>query len=131
MVTDPVSDMIIRLQNAALAKKKAAVVPHSEFKLAIAEGLKRAGFVSSIVKKGKKIKKFLEVELVYDASGAPKLGKIRRISRSARRVYHPVSEIRRVRQGTGVAIYSTPAGVLTDREAKKARVGGEVLFEVW
>jgi len=131
MVNDPVGDFIIRLTNAGAIKKTAVSIPFSAFKLAIAEKLKDAGFVLGVEKKGKKVKKTLDVTLKYDAEGAPVIRGVRRISKPGRRMYRSVHEITPVRYGHGNLILSTPKGIMTDKEAKKEKLGGEALFEIW
>lgn len=130
MVTDPISDMIVRLKNAQLAGLPSVLIPYSQFKQNIAEVLKTSGYLKSVNKKGKKVKKFLEVELIYTGSKS-KITEIKRVSKPSRRVYHDHREIKSVRQGFGLAIYSTPRGILTDKQAREAKVGGEILFTLY
>jgi len=130
MVTDPISDFMIQLKNGGAARRGAVIVPASNVKQAIAETLVRSGWLKSVVKRGKKVKKFLACELVY-AAGAPKIVAVRRISKPSRRVYAGAGQVRPVRQGFGLAVLSTPKGVLTDKEARAAKAGGEVLFEIY
>lgn len=131
MVNDPVGDFIIRLTNAGSVKKANVSLPFSNFKLAIAEKLKEAGYVAAIEKKGKKVKKTLDVTLMYDAAGEPKIQGVKRVSKPGRRMYKSVHEITRVRYGHGNLILSTPKGIKTDKEARDEKVGGEALFEIW
>ena len=131
MVNDPVGDFIIRLTNAGAIKKTNVSVPYSAFKLAIAEKLKDAGFIGVVEKKGKKIKKTLDIVLKYGEDGAPKIRGVKRISKPGRRMYRSVHEIIPVRYGHGSLILSTPKGIKTDKEAKKEKVGGEALFQIW
>lgn len=130
MVTDPVANLINQLKNAQLAGRSLVVVPFSNFKLAIAELLKQEGYLKSITKKGKKVKKFLELEL-NDKSAAKKIGGVKRVSKPSCRVYRTAAEVRPVRHGFGLAVYSTPKGVLSDKLAREAKVGGEILFNIW
>ncbi|OJI09595.1 MAG: 30S ribosomal protein S8 [Candidatus Vogelbacteria bacterium CG10_big_fil_rev_8_21_14_0_10_49_38] len=130
MVTDPISDFIIQLKNGGAAKREIVTVPASNVKQAIAETLVRHGWLAGVVKRGKKVKKFLACELVYLA-GKPKIKMVKRISKPSRRVYVGANEIKSVRQGFGLTVLSTPQGVLTDKEARQAKVGGEVLFEIY
>lgn len=130
MVTDPISDMMIRLKNAGMTGNREASVPYSEFKNQIAELLKREGYLKVITKRGKKVKKFLELELAYEGE-EPRIHEVRRISKPSRRVYHQVGDIRPVRQGHGLAVYSTSRGLKTDREARTEKLGGEILFTLW
>jgi small subunit ribosomal protein S8 len=131
MVNDPVGDFIVRLTNAGAIKRESISVPYSNFKLAIAEKLKDAGFIASIEKKGKKVKKTLDVVLKYRDNGMPVISGVKRISKPGRRMYKSVLDIVPVRYGKGALLLSTPAGIMTDKEAKKAKVGGEALFEIW
>lgn len=131
MVNDPISDMVVRLKNASLAGRPRVIFPASGLKLAVAEKLKQAGYLKTVTKLGKKVKKVIEAELVYEPAGRPKIRDVSRVSRPSRRVYHRRQDIRPVRQGYGLAIYSTPNGILTGEEARKANVGGEILFKIW
>jgi len=131
MVNDPVGDFIIRLTNAGAIKRASVSVPFSAFKLAIAEKLRDAGYVKAIEKKGKKVKKALDVTLKYDDKGVHAISGVKRVSKPGRRMYKGTKEIMPVRYGRGALLLSTPKGVLTDREARKEKVGGEALFEIW
>ncbi|HEY4517454.1 MAG TPA: 30S ribosomal protein S8 [Candidatus Paceibacterota bacterium] len=131
MVSDTIGDFIIRLKNAGAVKKESVSVPFSALKLAVAEKLKDAGFVASIDKKGKKVRKTLDVVLKYDHDGIHVIHGVKRISKPGRRMYRSVSEIMPVRYGHGTLVLSTPKGILTGKEARKQNVGGEALFEIW
>ena len=131
MVSDPIGDFLIRLTNAGAIKKEWVSVPFSNFKLAIAEKLKDAGYVKAVEKKGKKIKKTLDIMLKYDAQGNPHIQGVKRVSKPGRRMYKSVLDIVPVRYGHGALVLSTPKGVMTDKEAKKEKLGGEALFEIW
>ncbi|OGG54776.1 30S ribosomal protein S8 [Candidatus Kaiserbacteria bacterium RIFCSPHIGHO2_02_FULL_55_25] len=131
MITDPVGDLIIRLTNAGAVKHATVSIPFSNLKLAIAEKLKDAGYVTGVDKKGKKVKKTLEVTLKYNADGSPFIEGVKRVSKPGRRMYKSVHEITRVRYGHGSLILSTPQGIKTDKEARKEKVGGEAMFEIW
>ena len=130
MNTDPIADMIIRLKNAQLAGLPSVLVPYSNFKQTIADSLKAAGYIKSVNKKGKKIKKYLELELLY-TEDQPRINEVKRLSKPSRRIYHRYSQIRSVRQGRGIAVYATPKGILTDKQARETKVGGEALFQIW
>lgn len=130
MVSDPVGDFIVSLKNAGAIRKASVSVPYSAFKMAIAEKLKEAGFIADVEKKGKKVRKNLDVTLKY-AAGVHAIAGVKRISKPGRRMYKSSREITPVRYGYGALILSTPKGVLTDKEARKAKVGGEALFEIW
>jgi small subunit ribosomal protein S8 len=131
MVNDTIGDFINRLKNAGATKLPSVSVPYSAFKMAIAEKLKEAGYVQAIEKKGKKIKKTLDVTLKYTEGGEHAIQGVKRISKPGRRMYRSVHEIIPVRYGHGALVLSTPKGVMTDKEARKAKVGGEALFEIW
>ena len=131
MVGDPIGDFIIRLKNAGAVKHESVSVPHSKLKMAIAEVLKDAGFVKNVEKRGKKIRKTIAVDLLYNKDGSPRITEVKRISKPSRRIYKAAGEIHPVRYGKGEVIVSTPRGVLTGAQARKERVGGEVLFEIW
>lgn len=130
MIADPIADMMVRLKNAGQVQNREVLVPYSELKNSIAELLKKEGYLKAINKRGKKVKKFLELELAFDGTAA-KIQGMRRVSKPSRRVYHKVSDIRPVRQGRGIAVYSTSQGLMTDTEARKAKMGGEILFTLW
>ncbi len=131
MIADPVSDLITRIKNAGMVKKSVVNVPHSKLKLAIVEKLKDAGFVQSVEKRGKKVKKSIEVTLAYKEDGSPRVTDVKRISKPGRRMYRSVLEIKPIRYGHGALMLSTPKGIMTDAEARKEKVGGEALFEIW
>jgi small subunit ribosomal protein S8 len=130
-MNDPVGDLLVRLTNAGAVKKLTVSIPYSAFRLAIAEKLRDAGYVAGIEKKGKKIRKTLDVVLKYNEAGVPVIRGTKRISKPGRRMYRSVNEIRSVRYGHGSLILSTPKGIKTDKEARKEKVGGEALFEIW
>ena len=131
MVSDPVGDFIVRLTNAGAVKHAVVSIPFSNFKLAIAEKLKEAGYISNVEKKGKKIRKTLDVVLKYTPEGLPRIAGVKRISKPGRRMYKAAHEITRVKYGKGSLVLSTPQGIKTDKEARKDNVRGEALFEIW
>ncbi len=106
------------------------MVPYSKLKLEIATVLEREGFIKTVGKKGKKVKKLIEVELIYDDK-KPRITDVERVSHLGKRIYVKASQIHSVKNGQGLAILTTPKGILTDKEARKARVGGELLFKIW
>lgn len=128
---DPISDMLIRVKNASRVKHESVSVPLSRSKVAIAELLVREGYLRGISKRGKKVKKTLSLDLVYNADGTPRVQDVERVSKPSRRVYISAKDIRPVRQGLGLLVLSTPMGVITGAEAKEKKVGGEVLFKIW
>jgi small subunit ribosomal protein S8 len=131
MVTDPVADLINQLKNAGAVNKREVSIPFSQLKMAIAETLKSTGYIVAAEKRGKKVKKTLDIVLKYTEDGAHAIHDVKRISKPGRRMYRSVSEITPVHYGKGSLILSTPKGILTDKEARKQKVGGEALFEIW
>ncbi len=129
MVTDSISDFIIRLQNASRANKETVSLPFSQMKFAIAEILEREGYIASVDKKSKK-GGVLSVVLAYK-DGKPTIQGVKRISKPSRRIYMGVRDVRPVKRGHGLLVLSTPAGITTGKEAQIKRVGGEALFEIW
>jgi small subunit ribosomal protein S8 len=130
MVKDSISDFLAKLSNAGKSGKPSVIFPQSNVIQAISECLNKEGFVSSVEKKGKKNKKFLEVGVSYNGK-IPKINKIQRISKPSRRIYEKASRLRSVRNGFGRIILSTPKGILSGENAKKEKVGGELLFKIW
>jgi small subunit ribosomal protein S8 len=128
---DPIANMLVMLKNAGAVKKPSVLVPYSNVKLAILNVLVKEGFILSATKKGKKVKKYIQCDLAYFGDGRSKITNIKRMSKPSRRVYVKVDEIKPVRQGLGLSVLSTPQGVMTGVEAKKLRVGGELLFTLW
>lgn len=131
MVNDPIGDFIVRLTNAGAVKKTTVQIPFSLLKSAVADKLVAAGYIAHAEKKGKKVNKTLEVTLKYNPDGMHRINGVKRISKPGRRMYKSVIEIHPVRYGRGALILSTPKGILTDTEARKERVGGEAMFEIW
>ncbi len=131
MITDPVGDMINRIKNAGAAKQVSVSIPHSLLKQAIAEKLKEHGFVKAIEKHGRKVRKTLEITIAYNDNSTPRIRGVKRISKPGRRMYTAVKDIVPVKYGHGAAFLSTPKGVLTGLEARKAKVGGEMMFHIW
>mgnify|MGYP001575624302 CR=1 FL=1 len=127
---DPIADMLTRIQNASAVKKEAVSVSYSKLKFAIAAVLLKKGYLASVNRKGKKDTKFIEVGIAY-TDGRPKIHKISRLSKLSRRLYTGFRDIKSVRQGYGDVVLSTPKGILTGNEARKQKVGGEVLFKIW
>ncbi|MCI0619975.1 30S ribosomal protein S8 [Candidatus Wolfebacteria bacterium] len=130
MVTDPIADFIVQLKNAGAVGKASVGIPYSNVTFAVAQLLKREGYVDEVSKRGKRGKKTIEVALRYD-DDEPRITNVRRVSKPSRRVYWGVRDIRPVRQGHGLVVLSTPKGVASGADARKSGVGGEVLFELW
>ena len=128
MVTDPVSDLIIQIKNAGKVRKESVLLPYSKLKEAIANVLVAEGYLKSASKK--KTSPTLEVVLNYH-NGESKVKEVQRISKPSRRIYKGFEDIHPMKGGFGKTIFSTPKGILTDRQAIKEKVGGEVLFKIW
>jgi small subunit ribosomal protein S8 len=134
MVTDRVGDFIIRLQNAAAIGKQEVVMPYSSHLFDIAEKLKELGFIHTVevkTKEGDEVKKTFVATLAYNEHGVSKLRGVKRISKPGRRLYSPYTAVHKVKGGTGARIISSPSGIISDNEARKAHTGGEDLFEIW
>jgi small subunit ribosomal protein S8 len=130
-MTDPIADMLTRIRNALIAKHESVEIPASTMKKAIAQILVEEGYIKSfeVITDGEK--KTIRVQLKYGANKQRVIVGIKRISRPGLRVYARKDEMPKVLGGLGIAIVSTSRGVLTDREARKQGVGGEVLAYVW
>jgi len=131
MQSDPIADMLTRIRNANTALHPEAAMPSSKLKEQVARILSEEGFIDGYKVEDARVGKELTVRLRYDKERQPVLTGIKRISKPGLRVYSGASDVRRVRGGIGIAIVSTSDGVMTDREARKRNVGGEVLCEVW
>ena len=129
-MSDSISNLIIQIKNAARAGRPSISVPYSNLKLAIASILEKEGFLKLVTKRGKKVAKSIEMELAYDGK-IPRVHDVVRVSKLSRRIYQKAKDIHSVRQGYGRLILSTPKGILTDRQARKEKVGGEALFKIW
>lgn len=127
---DPIADMLISIKNAGNAGKDSATVPFSMIKESIASILFKNGYISSYAKKGKKIIKTLEIGIAYDGK-KPRVVQVARVSKPSCRSYIKASEIRPIKNGYGLMVVSTPKGLMSGDDAKKAQVGGEALFKIW
>ena len=125
-MSDPIADMLTRIRNAQMVSKAAVAMPSSKVKTAIAQVLKDEGYIDGFQVKTEAGKSQLEIALKYYA-GRPVIERIERVSRPGLRVYKGSKDIPQVQNGLGVAIVTTPKGVMTDRKARAAGVGGEVL----
>ncbi len=130
----PIANMLTQIKNAQSRGKEEVVLPFSKTTLGIAEILKNKGFIGSIEKKIRKMKKseisILGVELKYE-SGVGAIGGIKMISKPSRRVYAGKGDLKPVKDGYGISIISTSRGLMTGDDARKARIGGEIICEVW
>jgi len=129
-MTDPVADMLNTIKNAQAVNHPTVEVSFSNLKYEIAKILERYGFVNGVEKKGRKNKKLIEIALKYDGS-MPAISGLKKVSKPGQRIYLGSSQIRKVRNGYGIAIISTSKGLMSDREAKKQKRGGEILCEIW
>ncbi|MEX2236428.1 MAG: 30S ribosomal protein S8 [Dehalococcoidia bacterium] len=130
-VTDPIADMLTRIRNAVSARHENVSIPASKLKTAIADVLKREGFIEGYELAEEGARRNLKVRLRYTGKREPILSGLRRVSKPGLRVYVQKGEIPRVYGGLGVAILSTPQGVMTGQEAWRKRTGGEVLCYIW
>ena len=131
MMTDPIADYLTRIRNASMVYHERVDVPASKIKQAITEILKNEGFIRDyeVVEEGRR--RLLRIYLKYGSNKERVITGLRRVSRPGRRIYVKKDEIPRVLGGLGIAILSTPKGLMTDREARKMGLGGEVLCYVW
>lgn len=130
-MTDPIADLLTRIRNAALVGHSSLVAPRSKIKLSIVKILKQEGFLEGYIEIEDGKQGMIKIFPRYDQTNRSILRGLKRISKPSRRFYVGKTDIPRVRNGLGVAILTTPRGVLTDRQAREAGVGGEVLCYVW
>lgn len=129
-MTDPIAEFIVRFKNAAGRRKESVTFPYSKMIASLLEAMRRERYVESFAKKGKKAGRLVEAKFPL-GEGARQVSGARRISKPSRRMYRKAAELRPVRNGYGVLFISTPKGILSDREARREKVGGEPLFEIW
>ena len=130
-IMDPIGDMFTRIRNGQMRHLKTINVPSSNFRLKVLEVLKIEGFITNyFIEKNKNNTQTLKVDLKY-YEGIPVIKEIKRISKPGRRVYSRASSIPRIQNGLGLAILSTPQGVMTDTEARKNNIGGEIICKVF
>ena len=130
-MTDPIADMLTRIRNAIAAKHSRVDIPASKLKLEIARILKEEGYINNFVIKGEGLKRTVRIFLRYDARGTSSITHLQRVSTPGRRVYARRKDIPWVLSGMGIAILSTPKGVMTGTRARQLGVGGEVICKVW
>jgi small subunit ribosomal protein S8 len=131
LIADPLSDMLARIRNALMARKERVEMPYSRLKAEVARVLTEEGFVRGWRVEPAEPVARLVVELKYGPGREPAIAGLKPVSKPGRRVYARVEELPRVMAGLGVAILSTSRGIMTDRQARRERVGGEVLCYVW
>ena len=129
--TDPIADMLTRIRNANSSKHKTVDVPTSKMKLAIADILFKEGYIRSYEELSNDVQGTIRIVLKYDEKGNRVIAGIKRISKPGLRVYASKEDLPEVLNGLGIAIVSTSKGIMTDKEARKAGLGGEVLAYVW
>ena len=127
-MTDPITDMLNRIRNAQAVSKTEVSIPFSSLKYEIAKILMHQGFIIEIKKRRRN--KIMEITLKYD-NEKPAISGLKRISKPGQRIYLKTSEIKPTRGGYGIAIISTPKGLMTNKEARKKKLGGEVICEIW
>lgn len=130
MMTDPIADMLTRIRNAQAVKKQEVIIPFSKIKYEIAKLLAREGYLNSVEKAKEKFD-VIKIELKYSETGAPAIEHIKRISKPGQRIYVPSDKLPRILSDMGVGIISTSSGIMTNKKAKRMKVGGEFLFEIW
>jgi small subunit ribosomal protein S8 len=130
-INDPISDMLTRIRNAVMVRHDDVLIPSSRVKIAIAKILQDEGFITDYeVVKGKP-HRMLKIHLKYDNKGVPMLNGLERVSKPGLKVYVQEKEIPRVYGGLGIAVISTSKGIMTGQEARRQRIGGELLCHVW
>ena len=131
-MTDPVADLLARIRNAQTARHESLSIPHSILKQGIVKLLYEEGYIGAYrLVEGEKGRKEIHVTLRYTADKKPLISNLRRSSRPGRRYYVGYQSLKPVRNGFGISILSTPKGILTDRQAREAKVGGELLCTIW
>ncbi|MBW1990617.1 MAG: 30S ribosomal protein S8 [Deltaproteobacteria bacterium] len=130
-MTDPIADMLTRIRNAGQAGHEKVDIPASRMKIALARIFKEEGFIKNykVIKDNRQ--GILRIYLKYDSNNRPLIRRIERVSRPGLRIYAGYDELPRVQGGLGVAVISTSKGILTDRQARKLKVGGEILCQIW
>ena len=129
-LTDPIGDMLARIKNSQLRNHKKVEMPSSNFKMKIADVLKNEGYINGFNVDKNDNKQVLTIDLKYN-SGNPVINSIQRISKPGRRIFSSAESLPKVSNGLGIAIISTPKGVMTDQEARKNQVGGEIICKVF
>ena len=129
-MTDPLADMLNRIKNAQILSCEEVTIPFSKLKYEIAKILEQEKVVKKIEKLGKKSRKIIKINLRYE-NGKSVISGLKRISKPGRRVYFPVKKIRSIRGGYGFTIISTPKGLMTNKQARKEKSGGEMICEIW
>jgi len=129
-MTDPIADLLNRIRNAQAVFHPTVDIPFSQIKYKIIQILAKEGFIDKFEKKGKKTKKTIRITLKYIGK-TPAISALKRISKPGQRIYLPYKKIKKVRGGYGIAIISTSEGLMTNKETRKQKLGGEVIFKIW
>jgi len=127
---DPISDMLTSIRNALAVGRSTVSFPFSNLKYEITKILEKEGFVEKVEKKGRRSKKIIEITLKYDGK-TPAISGLKRISKPGQKIYLPYKKIKKSKGGYGIFIVSTSKGLMTNKEARKQKLGGEVICEVW
>ncbi|MBX4187249.1 MAG: 30S ribosomal protein S8 [Candidatus Doudnabacteria bacterium] len=130
-MSDTISDMLTRIRNSLMAKKSEVILPYSNFKNSLAKVLQTEGWIAKVETKETDGIKSLVLQLKYDNAGLPVISGIKRVSKPGQRIYSSREQIPTVLGGMGTTIISTSKGLMTDKEARKNKVGGEVVCQVW
>ena len=128
---DPISDMLTQIRNAVVLRKAEVVLPYSKLKESLATVFARQGWISSFETVEKEKFKYLKLQLKYTSDGDPAISGLKRISKPGQRIYAKVSKIPRVKYGIGSTIISTSRGIMTESQARKEKLGGEVICQIW
>lgn len=131
MVTDPISDLLTRIRNASMVSKPNVSIPHSNFKFELAKLLKSEGYVSDVKISGDGVKKSIDIDMKYSDEGTSVISGMNRLSKPGQRVYSSFDKLPRNNGGLGTVVVSTSRGLLSDSEARKRKLGGELICEVW
>jgi len=129
-MTDPITDMLNRIKNAQAVAHLTVDIPFSKVKYQIAQILAREGFIEKVEKKGRKTRKIIRITLKY-VDNIPAISGLKRVSKPGQRIYLSWRKIKKVKGGYGIAIISTSKGLMTNKEARKEKIGGEVICEIW
>jgi len=129
-MTDPITDMLNQIRNAQAVQKTEILIPLSKLKNEVASILSKEGFVGEVKKSVKGGQKALKIVLKYD-NGVPAISGSKRVSKPGQRIYERVIEMKNVHGGYGISVVSTSKGLMTNKEARKARLGGEIICQVW
>lgn len=130
-MSDPIADMLTRIRNALMVKREFVSMPYSDLKFKVAKIIEAEGYVSKVEQTKEAEKKCIKIDLKYTVEGKPVISTLERVSRPGLRVYKGYKDIPRVMENLGTAIVSTPLGLMTDSEARRKKVGGEILCNIW